>query len=64
MNKKMLIEELDHLAANMRRVAGVMVENPDHPEYEELKAHAAELQGAAYLVESWMMGLMPSGEDQ
>jgi len=54
-----LIDALDSLVEELRRVAGMMVANPDHPEYPALTAHAVELQGAAHLVESWQAGLMP-----
>jgi hypothetical protein len=52
-----LIDALDSLVEELRRVAGMMVENPDHPEYQELQDHAIELQEAAHVVENWQMEL-------
>jgi hypothetical protein len=53
-----LIDALDSLVEELRRVAGMMVANPNHPEHPALMAHAVELHGAAHLVESWISGLL------
>jgi len=53
-----LINELDGLAIELRRVGCVMVENPDHPAYVDLEARAMELYGVSHRVESWMDALI------